>query len=180
MAIRNGHISGRKKGAPITGLALDLVKSGAYQEQNYKVNYKGMSAHGYAVKSATYFIKDEKDVLIGLLCINMDCEKLTEARDILDSIIRTGAGDVSFSGAEETFSIDVNDLVRNNISSIVPGNLDRLRKMKKYEKVELVSKLQDMGTFMVKGTLPEVAELLGVSLPTMYRYLANVKKDGTE
>ncbi|MCI2062132.1 MAG: helix-turn-helix transcriptional regulator [Eubacteriaceae bacterium] len=180
VAIRNGHISGRKIGAPVTGLALDIVKSEIYKEQDYKVNYKGMSAHGYTVKSATYFIKDEKGVLIGLMCINMDCEKLTQAREVIDSIIRIGEGDLSLSAAEETFSLDVNDLVRNNIDSIVPGNLDRLRKMKKREKVELVAKLQDMGTFMVKGTLPEVAELLGVSVPTMYRYLANVKKDGTE
>ena len=59
VAIRNGHVSGRKIGAPITGLALDMVKSRVYEEQSYKVNYKGLSAHGYTIRSATYFIKDD-------------------------------------------------------------------------------------------------------------------------
>lgn len=176
VAIRNGHISGRKIGSPVTGLALEMAKSEIYKEQPYKANYKGVSIHGYNVKSATYFIKDNKGKLIGLLCINMDCEKYSEARDILDSLISVETAENE--KAEETFNIDIKDLVRNNLARIVPGDNQRLRSLRKAEKVDIVRQLREMGTFMVKGTVTEVGKILGVSDPTIYRYLAAIRKDG--
>ena len=49
--------------------------------------------------------------------------------------------------------------------------------MGKQEKIEVVERLQGLGTFMVKGTIWHVADMLGVSVPTVYRYLATIKKE---
>ena len=78
---------------------------------------------------------------------------------------------------EETFNMDVKDLVASHLRRIVPGHIEDLKKMGRQEKVELVEKLQEMGTFMVKGTIWEVADILGVSVPTVYRYLSTIKKE---
>ncbi len=175
IAIRNGHISGRKVGAPITDLALEMVKHEAYKDKPYRVNYKGGKGKGDRIRSATYFIKDSDDELIGMLCINMDCQKLMEARNVLNTMISLPSVEEVSDEPEEIFNIDVRDLVANNVDRVLPGKTD-FKKMGKQEKIELVEKLNAMGTFMVKGTIWEVANLLEVSVPTIYRYLAIIKK----
>jgi predicted transcriptional regulator YheO len=42
--------------------------------------------------------------------------------------------------------------------------------------VELVRKLDEMGTFSVKGSIWYLANLLNVSVPTLYRYIAQAKE----
>jgi len=39
-----------------------------------------------------------------------------------------------------------------------------------------VGKLQALGTFTVKGTVWYLADTMGVSLPTVYRYITLAKK----
>ena len=63
------------------------------------------------------------------------------------------------------------------MSRVLPSNHGDLRKMGKQEKIEVVERLQGLGTFMVKGTIWHVADMLGVSVPTVYRYLATIKKE---
>jgi predicted transcriptional regulator YheO len=182
IAIRNGHISGRKIGAPVTDFILNLIKDDAWRDETYRVNYKGAAQSGNTLRSATYFIKDEGDgdepeKLIGLLCINMDCQKYIEVRDVLDTLIPRPHRAEDDSEPEEIMTLDVSDLVIGNIKREYDGNIADLRKLRRQEKVELVGKLQERGTFMVKGTIWEVAELLGVSVPTIYRYIATIKKE---
>lgn len=176
VAIRNGHISGREIGGGITNYARDLLIKKAYLEKPYTSNYRGMSPRGNIIRSTTYFILDEYGEPIGLLCLNMDCQRFAEARDILEALITVEPVKKDTDG-DENFNIDVKELVYNNISRVLPSNHGDLRKMGKQEKIDLVEKLQGLGTFMVKGTIWHVANMLGVSVPTVYRYLATIKKE---
>ena len=177
VAIRNGHISGRSVGAPLTDYALELMRSGTYKERDYQANYKGVSPAGHELRSATYYITDDDGKLLGMLCMNLDCRKLNDARRVLDSLIDAGCVSDKTVPVQENFNIDVNDLVRNNIKSIYPGGDEDFAKLSKEQKIDLVRRLEDMGTFMVKGAVWHVAEILGVSVSTVYRYLGNIKKD---
>ncbi|MGI6110285.1 MAG: helix-turn-helix transcriptional regulator [Eubacteriaceae bacterium] len=177
VAIRNGYISGRRVGAPLTDYALDLMRSGSYKDKDYQANYKGASIAGHELRSATYYIKDDDGSLIGMLCLNLDCRKLMDARRVLDSLISAGNVEETSIPVKENFNIDVNDLVRNNIRNIYPDGENDLSKLSKEQKIDLVKRLEDMGTFMVKGAVWHVAEILGVSVSTVYRYLGNIKKN---
>ncbi len=57
VALVNGHISGREVGAPLTNIALQIIADRTY-----------LKVFG----CSTFFIKDEKGALVGLLCINFD------------------------------------------------------------------------------------------------------------
>ena len=72
VAIANGQISGRTVGAPLTNVALDIIANKAYVEENWKMNYRGVSASGRLLRCSTFFIKNEQNELVGLLCINFD------------------------------------------------------------------------------------------------------------
>ncbi|HEX3026433.1 MAG TPA: PAS domain-containing protein [Clostridia bacterium] len=87
IAIANGHISGRKVGAPATDLALRIVSNEALKQKDYLCKYTGYAKNGYKLCSSTFFIRDGSERLIGMLCINTDSERLEQARDILDSML---------------------------------------------------------------------------------------------
>ena len=181
VAIRNGHISGRHIGSPISDMSLSMVRDKAWKDASYRVNYKGTSISGEILRCATYFIRDEKQELIGLLCINMNCQKLLEARDILDHLTQitplVGSSESDDREIEEDFSVDVKDLVVSHLRRITAIPLEDLKKLRRQKKIELVEKLHDMGTFMIKGTIWEVANIFSVSVPTIYRYLATIRKE---
>ena len=71
IAIANGYISGREIGAPLTNMALGVLKDGSYEWQDYRLHYSGVSAAGNPLRSSTMFIKEDGK-LIGMLCINFD------------------------------------------------------------------------------------------------------------
>ncbi|CAA7599539.1 dna-binding yheo uncharacterized bacteria similar hi0575 containing transcription regulator helix-turn-helix [Acididesulfobacillus acetoxydans] len=71
IAIRNGYISGRYLGCPLTDLGLKLLENKAYLRQNAIVNYRSRTADGKKLISSTYYIKDDKGELIGMLCVNI-------------------------------------------------------------------------------------------------------------
>ena len=87
ISIRNNHISGRKLGAPATNLVLKVM-NGNFTDKNYVTNYRGVSAVGKVVRSSTYFIKDDKNVVVGMLCINIDIDKLVQLKNHLDGILK--------------------------------------------------------------------------------------------
>lgn len=175
VAIRNGHISGREVGSPITDLSLDILKTASFEQLPYMANYQGMSKNGHQLKSSTYFIKDITGAMVGMLCVNMDFHALTEAHAQLSTLI-SALGIQSRGGITENFTMNVGDLVQANLKRICPNLEDLVGKMNQKEKLEIVEKLDDLGTFLVKGSIGCVAENLGVSVPTIYRYLNMIRK----
>lgn len=177
VAIRNGSISGRTIGTPMTDFANQLIKNKVYEKQPYCVNYKGISPRGEAIRSATLFILNDDNILEGLLCINMNCQKMLEVRDFLNHFLSVTESKDQLELTEENFNIDPQALVDENLMRIFPaGSTIVFETLNKREKIDVCEKLQEMGTFLVKGTVSYTAEKLCVSVPTVYRYLAEIKK----
>ncbi|MBI4855512.1 MAG: PAS domain-containing protein [Acetobacterium woodii] len=177
VAIRNGHISGRKVGDPITEINLKIIRSEIHKKVPFMNNDPEKFKKKETIKSASWFIKDENQALIGMICINSDNHELIAARDLLNKMITPPIveKDVKEKGPEK-INIDVKELVDNNLNHISQDLLKKLKLLSKEEKVELVGKLDEMGTFSVKGTIWYLANCLGVSVPTLYRYISLTKK----
>ena len=80
IAIVNGHISGRKVGAPLTNMALSILRDKSYEDKDYRIHDYGLSASGKALRSNTFFIKHDGK-LIGMLCINFDDSRYQNLSD---------------------------------------------------------------------------------------------------
>lgn len=177
VAIRNGHISGRGIGSPITDLSLQVLKTASFEETPYLSSYQGVAKNGHLLKSSTYFIKDDIGSFVGMLCVNTDYYEITTARQLLGEFISQLKIPSEASIVAENLNMNVHDLVMNNILRICP-DIERLAPdMQQREKMEIVDKLNEAGTFLIKGAIGYVAEALHVSVPTIYRYLNIVKKD---
>ena len=118
VAIRNNHISERGIGGPATDLVLEIFKNNIHQNRPYLVNYKGRSKTGAILKSATFFIKDDHNEVIGLLCINMDVEKMVLVKNLMDKMMNF-TNESSEDDITETFSHSAQELTFESIYSVI-------------------------------------------------------------
>ena len=174
ISIRNNHISGRKLGAPATNLVLKVM-NGNFTDKNYVRNYRGVSAVGKVVRSSTYFIKDDKNVVVGMLCINIDIDKLVQLKNHLDGILKLP--EEIFEKTTERFSVSAEGLASDSIETILEESGISPERMSQEEKMEVVYKLDKNGVFLVKGSICKVASVLNVSNATIYRYLSKIRRE---
>ncbi len=171
IAIRNEHISGRKVGGPLGDLALKIVRT--YSDKTHLANYEGKTSSGKTLKSSTYFLKDLKGEIFGMLCLNFDMTEIMAARNILSKMI----GIVDKNNATdkkvivENFSCSIDDLMFSLIQETVNKFGSSPDRMTIEEKKRFVGELDRKGVFLLKGSVAEVAKVLKTSEPTVYRYL---------
>lgn len=189
ISIHNGHISGRAAGAPLTDFALRLIKNNVHTAADYLHEYEGTLKTGKRVRSSTFFIKDESDGLIGLLCFNRDTSKIQETRDTPDGMHATysnynakavpNAPDAAASpGFEEseTFSASIDELINVSIArALAPFNLPPER-LSLREREEVIDALYRKGFFHLRGAVEHVAAVFGLSEATIYRCLKSVQR----
>jgi len=174
IAIKNGHISGRKVGGPLTDLGLQLLRDKAYNTRDALVNYPARTRDGKPLRSSTFFIKDDDGAIAGMLCVNMDLTAALQARRFLDDFIMHG-GDGEESGAKSKDAETMNQSVEDLMLSLIEQTVGHLNippeRMSPDEKINIVQKLNDRGFFLLKGAVAEVARYLKTSESTIYRYL---------
>jgi predicted transcriptional regulator YheO len=172
ITISNGHITGRQPGAPITNLGLKMLKQG-YEGRDLLLNYKNNS-NGKYIKSSSILIRDENDKVIGCLCINYDVTQMRIIEDFLKAITHIEQNE-NESKQEEKFPLSISDLMDQIIQEAIKDIGKPIHIMNKEERIRFVILLDQMGLFLIKGAVQQIAEILDVSKYTIYNYLE--KKD---
>ncbi|MDU2064306.1 MAG: PAS domain-containing protein [Sporomusaceae bacterium] len=186
VAVRNGYISGRYLGCPLTDFGLEMLESKAYLKQNAVVNYLSCTDSGEKLRSSTYFLKDINGALIGMLCVNiLISSDQPSVKDMTDRVIKTLLGNQgSETMVQEHNFVHENEKIveslHSSIENVVESAVDKIintydipmDRMSIEEKVTIVQKLNMNGIFKIKGAISKVAGRLQVSESTVYRYLA--------
>lgn len=170
VAIRNGYISGRQIGAPLTAFGLELLERKLYEQQHAVVNYLSYTDRNEKLRASTYFIKDQEGKLIGMLCVNV---KMSEERtpdstatEVIPQGVRNGESIV------EKLSTSFDDVIESTIREITARLGTEIDRMSVSEKITLVQQLRSRGIFQIKGAIAKVAQALKLSQSTVYRYLS--------
>ena len=87
------------------------------------------------------------------------------------------------TAVEEASDEEVSESLRSNVENLVDSMLNSaiskqstpVNRMQRDERLEVVSELENTGFFLLKGGIAAAAERLGVSEPTIYRYLVKVR-----
>ena len=99
-------------------------------------------------------------------------------------VIKNGNTNKSDSG-DETISLDdisesfyhtADDLIENVIEKQLTTYNVEAHRLSHSERMEVVTQLYDNGLFLLKGGISATASKLGVSEPTIYRYINTIKK----
>lgn len=179
VAITNNHISGRSVGAPMTDFARRMITNGEWKNRDYIANYSGYTQNNKLLRSSTYFIKSQ-GVLLGMLCINMDTSdyQLISNAALLLGGLEPAAAKVAACGStdSETFQDSVSNTITQTLHNLYEENIPI--HFSRDDRIMILSKLQEKKVFLVKGSVPRIARILGCSIPTVYRELSQLRTSG--
>ena len=183
IAIANGYISGREVGAPLTNMALSVLKDESYEWQDYRLHYSGVSAAGNDLRSSTMFIK-ENGKLIGMLCINFDDSRFQAFAQQVLTLCHPNQFFQAMAQLPEEGPAPRPETFRNSTDAVtydaISHELDRLGvsagRLTSDERLEIISALEESGIFLLKGSVKDVAAGLCCSQASVYRYLSQIRK----
>ena len=181
IALSNNHITGRSLGAPLSDLALEMLTSHAYEQMPFKINGSAFTTKkNKLLRTSTFFIKDEHEVLVGMLCILFDDSAYIELSQKLLELCHpdlfisshTPAPILQATGrVDEQIPLTLSELIEETLRKISPDKQIAPYQLSAKEKKRVVEALADRGVFAIKGAVKEVAAVLHSSEPTIYRYL---------
>lgn len=169
-----GDVTHRKPGAPPTDLLLKkLNQNSGYAEDIH--NYKTTTADGRSLKSSTTFIKDSTGKAIAAFCINLDTTDFYNASKALMPFLNNEENDRRSDN--EHFAHSAGETVETLFAHTVEQIGRHPTTMNIDEKTELIRQLEENSTFLLKGSVEQVAQLMGVTKFTVYNYLKKVRKN---
>lgn len=181
IAIKNGQISGRQLGGPVTDLVLRMMKDVEFEDVNYVTNYKSESKNGKMLHSATYLIRDEQKRVYGMMCFNFDYSEHYAIQQSIEKILpkfmtNKENNEKQTNGISEKLNDSIEHLVKASIQELTYFNEFVPQRLVQEEKIDIVRGLHDKGVFLMKGAVLEVAMQLQMSEATVYRYLSMIKR----
>ncbi|MCT8549079.1 transcriptional regulator [Glaesserella parasuis] len=167
--IVNGHNTDRKIGSPITDRALWSLHH--MQTDSVSKPYFTRAKGGVLMKSVTIAIRNGKQHVIGLICININLD--IPVSQFLNSFIapQETEGSVNFASSVE-------DLVAQTIESTIVEIKNDRNISNSNKNRHIVTALFEKGIFDIKDAINQVADRLEISRHTVYLYIRQLKQDG--
>ncbi|VTU09600.1 YheO domain-containing protein [Actinobacillus indolicus] len=167
--IVNGHNTDRKIGSPITDRALWSLHH--MQTDSVSKPYFTCAKGGVLMKSVTIAIRNGKQHVIGLICININLD--VPVSQFLNSFIapQETEGSVNFASSVE-------DLVAQTIESTIVEIKNDRNISNSNKNRHIVTALFEKGIFDIKDAINQVADRLEISRHTVYLYIRQIKQDG--
>ena len=170
LVIYNGSVTGREVGstADIFGDIGDYDET-VYQNKDY-TNQLVLSRDGRTLKSSTFNVVGEDYHFA--LGINMDVTNMVRASQMLSEMTAT-SGDLQQTLMQDARS-QLEELLRECISAVgkEPEN------MKKNDRMRIIRMLYKRRAFTYQKSVAIVAEQLGVSRYTVYKYMHEIEEEG--
>lgn len=171
-------------GAPITEMQQALIQNPECENLPYNVNYRTLSRVGEKMRSATMFIRNGEK-LEGLLTVNKNVGELVRIRQYMDTLI---SGDQSHNVLQsskkkskpkqsyEMLTLSMTETINNVLEEATIRFNAPPSRLTAAEKLSVIKEMDSRGVFLTKGSINEVAEKLGSSKATIYRYLHQLDK----
>lgn len=180
--LANGHVTGRRLGAPIRDLLFRVLPRLGEGEQAL-LNYLTVLPDGRRLKSTTALLCGPDGHPTVAFCINLDITSLetgitglsrltsTTEETLEDALVSVDEPPALTNGARAGVTAVLEILVANVVSEY--GRPPK--SMTKSERLQVVAFLEEKGAFLVRGAVALIASRLAVSEPTIYRYLDEIR-----
>ena len=156
--IRNGHVTGREIGAPLTDLGFYMLRESDHRIDTLGI-YQSKTDNGKLLRCNAANLRDARGKIEAILCINIDM---------------TGEEGNQINNAEATttpsehYQSSIDQVIETMISEAhftLSGGLSRDAKF------ELVRAMDARGVFLARGSVRKVASALEIATPTIYKYI---------
>lgn len=171
--IKNGHVTGRKVGDPMTDVGLQMIKQ-ADKGLTILGNYNPKTKTGRLLKSNAINIRDLNNKLIGILCINLDVSNLVRIDQEIQNFYKAKSKKKA-RVKEEDFGPDIWSMIQKIIEKIIKEKGKPVHNLTREDRLEIIKEIDKKGIFLVKGGILQVSKALGISSPTIYKYLEEIR-----
>jgi predicted transcriptional regulator YheO len=161
--IRNGHVTGRTLGAPLTDLGFFMLRESERRIDTLGV-YHSRTNTGKLLNCNAANLRDENGKIEAILCINIDVSAQAETHAATNA-----------SGLTEHYWTEPAKVIEDIVSGacrqagVTDGNLTR------EQILELVRALDAQGVFLARGAVKKVSATLKIAIPTVYKYIRLVR-----
>ena len=184
IAIENGYLTGRKVGDTLMDFDLHHIFEPDRLRQPFITNYTSKRSVGnWIFRFSTFYIHNAKGEIIGLLNANVDISDLLTMQKILSKELLMG--ETSSLPSEmltpQALVVSTDSLLDSTLEGAMKryGFTD-VQTLEKADKLKIISYLCEHNTFVLKGAVSIVAKKLGISEPTVYRYLQQLRAGAAE
>ncbi len=118
-------------------------------------------------------IRDEKDEVIGMLCLNYDLTLSHLLQEELQDFLGTPTGQETKESEKYVLDQDIVSILDNLIEKIFENT--NIEKLTRKDSLEIIKFMDEKGIFLVKGSIDKVAKYMGVSKVTIYSYLDSIR-----
>lgn len=172
----NGYHTDRTEGAPITNLALSMLKEiRSKGDGEIYFSYFSKNKKGEPLKSATIPVFGENHRIIGLMCMNFYLN--TPLSDLLHDFNAPAVDRVSLPEPQtEIYMNDAKDLIDETIADVRHRVLEDSTISASNKNKEIIRLLYDQGIFNFKGSITKCSNILDISRNTVYMHIRNLNK----
>ena len=156
--IRNGHVTGREIGAPLTDLGFYMLRESDHRIDTLGI-YQSKTDNGKLLRCNAANLRDARGKIEAILCINIDMTG-EEGRQINKA--------KALPAPSEHYQSSIDQVIETMISEAhftLSGGLSRDAKF------ELVRAMDARGVFLARGSVRKVASELEIAAPTIYKYI---------
>ena len=167
LVLYNGHVSERCAGSTLSIYGNDTTLE-VQDEMDLEQDYLNQQVilRGREIKSTTVHMRGEDFHFA--LGINFDITQMIQMRGMLDSLTAQSGQLSDFIRYRDRSIAELYDNCRAKLG-LSPAS------MKKRDRLALVRLLREYGAFSIQRSVPYVAEQLGVSKYTVYKYLKELE-----
>lgn len=172
IAVANGALLDHRVGDPIAPQTRIIIEEEDYKKNSF-TTCPGHNPHtGKPIRSWHYYLKDQTEELVAVLSVYTD---ISDYLGVINSLTRLvehripNAAEIPVVTTEKRGAVS-SALIQMGLSHVEPHRLTDS------EKQQLVEILSRHGVFEAKGAVNEIAQQLGVSDASVYRYLTAVTR----
>lgn len=185
----HSYVSGRREGAPLSDYLAELLER-PEELEGHRTGFPTKSLDGRTLYSGVYPIREDGRI-VGFLSINRDIAAFRTLEDALHGLIESyipGGADGQRQQRLGAVRYQLDSVASERTMSASGDSVEvalkdacRLlgfggTKIPADERLRLLSILDSQGVFRIKGAVGEVACLLGISEPTIYRGLRSIRR----
>lgn len=167
IAIYNGHLTGREEGDGATDLGVRRLRGEDLPDK--MIGYANESPDGKKMKSSSLAIRDDGGELIGALCLNLDISYFDQYGKFIDQIISTHESEHVENG-EDFGATTPREDIRDAIDQVRISKGWMGQSLSNDQKRTIVEHLYRQGHFKKRGAVTIMADLLGLTRPSIYNY----------
>lgn len=163
-------LSGRKVGQPTTEMGLERLRNPAFPDVIQ--NYANTFPDGRSVKSTSIGLRNSKNEFVASICLNMDTSLFSSVSCVLSQLTAFSENALPI---QETLAARSVDDIRRAIEEFAAQQNTQPRALTSKQRHMLMKSLVDKGLLQLRHAVPTIAETLGISRPSVYNILNNIK-----